>query len=220
MSDDDQAGPQDPQMSADDLWKTAAGFGVTPGHVKMMLAPLVQEIMGDSLKGIPEQIKQMVTHQTDQMATEIVAKVKEAFGGGLGGGTNGTGGEANGGVHPLAAALLTAVTNKVMGPAAGAAPGGAAVQGITEFANTMSTLWGNVLEPVLGIYGQGARDERSRLTDLTKMGYEVNIGGPVSPPVADRPAPAAPAAPVANMNQPETMKQAARRVAEAIKVGA
>lgn len=216
MSDDDQAGPQDPQMSGDDLWKTAAGFGVTPAHVKMMLAPLVQDIMGDSLKELPDQIKQMVRHQTDQMATEIVAKVKEAFGGGVGGGggNNGTGE----GVHPLAAALLTAVTNKVMGPTAGAAPA-SAVQGITDFANTMSTLWGNVLEPVLGIYGQGARDERARLTDLTKMGYEVNIGGPVSPPVVvETPAPTG--APVATMRQPETMKQAARRVAEGIKVGA
>ena len=205
---ENQAGPKDDQMSADALWNTAAGFGVTPAHVKMMLAPLVQEIMGESLKEIPEQIKQMITHQTDQMASEIVDKVKAAFGGGLGGG-NGTGE----GVHPLAAALLTAVTNKVMGPTGGAAPA-SAVQGITDFANTMSTLWGNVLEPVLGIYGQGARDERARLTDLTKMGYEVNIGGPVSPPVADKPV-----VPAANMRQPETMKQAARRVAEAIKVG-
>ncbi len=214
---DDQAQDQGPKMSADDLWSTAAGFGVTPAHVKMMLAPLVQDIMTDSLKEIPEQIKQMVTHQTDQLAEEIVNKVKAAFGGGIGGGS-GNGVSADG-VHPLASALLTAVTNKVMGPPAGATPTAGPVQAITDYANSMSTLWGNVLEPILGIYGQGARDERSRLTDLTKMGYEVNIGGPVSGPVANPPA-APPAPRVATMSQPETMKEAARRVAEAIRVGA
>lgn len=190
---EDQAAPVPDK--GHEVMETLAGFGIDRDTLRSIMEPMIVDVITSQtpklLAELPNMLDKMLTAKMDQLtaslAGQIDGRVKAIVGAAASAGqTNGAAAPAaalgGAGGNDMVASLLGLVLKKVMGPPAGDATGGAQLQGVLNYANSMNTIMTQVLDPVMSLYNRGATDERARMTALSKMGIEVPLGETPPPP--------------------------------------
>lgn len=195
------AGPAGPaaasEVSPDAMLEQLSALGISREMVKASLAPIVGELLTAQTERIMQLVDQRITHSVDQIAGKIAEQlqgnpVAAAAAGNAGGGNN-----------QMGNAFFTMLMNKMAG-GAGAPPAGAdPAAPVMAWANTMSDLWGKVLQPMLGVYSSGRSDMLSQLSTLARMGESMPWDGGKPPEGGPTPTPAPTPAPTAAAHQPK-----------------
>jgi len=170
-------------ISPEAMLEQLAAFGITPEMLEATLTPIVGKILSAQTEKILQLVDQRITHSVDQIAGKIAEQLQ--------GQTAAAGAPANSAGNTQGNTLLTAIINRIGAPKPGAGTDPSA--GVIGFAQTMSSMWTQVLQPMLGVYQSGRTDMLSQLSTLARMGESMPWDGgetPTAGPTVPTPTPA------------------------------
>jgi hypothetical protein len=171
----------DPGEPAVDLWSSLGAFGISRELIRAELAPLVQEIVGESLNAIPDQVRAVIRGEIDQIAGRIVDQVKGAVV--APSGENGAGGPP-GLLGGAGIGELLKFFAMMKGGGAGAANPTQNLSEMVSWTKAMGEVWRNMTEPGMAIYHQGRGDAYQSMGTFYKTGGELPWTDAQAPPPA------------------------------------
>jgi len=181
-------------------------FGISPKEVEAGLTPIIAGVVAEQMKTLPDMLDNLVRHHVDQLSGKIIAELKAVLPGGGGPAQNGASSTVQTGIGNGSAIeqLLSMWMQKQAGGAGPAAGGGMNLDHMKSYADTFKSMWSTIVEPWMGVYGQGRTDMLQQLTSLSKMGVNMPWEPPATVPEA--------------VNLHQDPQDGARNVAKSIKL--